>query len=49
MGYNTYKSIGEKPLPNRQNFVITSKKKLSCKETENLKFFNSIDEAIQAS
>lgn len=28
MGYNTFKSIGEKALPNRKNLVITTKKSM---------------------
>ena len=46
MGYNTFKSINEKPLPNRMNIVVTSKKNLQQKETENLKFYNTIEEAV---
>lgn len=46
MGYNTFKSIKEKPLPNRMNLVVTSKRNMSSKETENLKFVNSIEEAV---
>lgn len=49
MGYKTFKSIKEKPLPNRMNLVVTSKRNMSSRETENLKFVNSIEEAIETS
>lgn len=43
MGNNTYISIGSKPLPNRYNIVITSKK---AESKENLFVVDSIEEAI---
>lgn len=45
MGYNTFKSICEKPLPNRMNFVLTTKIINNDKYT-NLIFVSSIEELI---
>jgi len=43
MGRKTYESIG-RPLPNRENFVITR----SAKEIEGCRVFSSVDECIEA-
>ena len=43
MGRKTYESIG-KPLPNRENFVVTTAKPLPAGQ-EHLFFFNSIEDA----
>lgn len=45
MGMNTYKSIGEKPLPNRMNIVITSQVK-NVAENEAIRFVDSVASAI---
>jgi dihydrofolate reductase len=45
MGRKTFQSI-KSPLKNRMNIVITSKPK-AIKETENLKFVDSIESAIE--
>lgn len=44
MGRKTFESIG-KPLPHRENFVITSKLR---PDQDRLKFFSSIEEALTA-
>jgi len=44
MGYNTFQSLGSKPLPNRINYVITHGPKASA--FDNLIFIDSIEEAI---
>lgn len=46
MGRKTYESIGSKPLKDRLNIVITSKKKEELQNSENLVVFDSIVEAI---
>lgn len=43
MGRKTFESIGQRPLPNRINFIISRKE---SKEIEDTTWFNSIDSAI---
>lgn len=43
MGRNTFESIDKKPLPDRENFVLTHRPEPN---KEHLKFFNSLDEAL---
>lgn len=45
MGRKTYESIG-KPLPNRENFVLSRTQ--SGSPQEHLKFFSSLDDALDA-
>ena len=40
MGRNTYESIGSKPLPNRDNRVVTRSR------FENVACFSSVDDAL---
>tara|TARA_B100000963_G_C22575763_1_gene648329 strand:+ start:771 stop:1298 length:528 start_codon:yes stop_codon:yes gene_type:complete len=43
MGYNTFKSMNEKPLPKRMNYVLTRKKHDLNLEYDNLKFVSSFE------
>lgn len=43
MGMKTYNSIGNKPLPNRINLILTNDKEIKSKDT-NLKFFKSFND-----
>ena len=43
MGRKTFESIGQKPLPGRENFVLSRHKKM---EAENLRFFDSFEKAL---
>jgi len=43
MGLNTFKSIGEKPLPNRKNIVLTENKEYSA---EGVIFAHSLPEVL---
>lgn len=47
MGYMTWVSLGSKPLPGRQNFVI-SLEPLPVPQHDNVRFFASLEEAIAA-
>lgn len=49
MGYNTWKSLGEKPLPNRKNIVITQKhfNDISKIIDKNLLVFKTLEEALK--
>ena len=49
MGFNTFTSLNNKPLPNRQNIVITTKPAHQTDQykKENLHFFNSLEQALQ--
>ncbi len=43
MGRKTFESIGQKPLPGRENFVLSRQKKM---DRENLRFFDSLEKAL---
>tara|TARA_A100001015_G_scaffold161175_1_gene179178 strand:- start:6716 stop:7237 length:522 start_codon:yes stop_codon:yes gene_type:complete len=43
MGYNTYKSMNEKPLPKRMNYVLTRKNTNNFVKYNNLNFVSSFD------
>lgn len=45
LGYNTFKSIGEKPLPNRKHIILSNNPNL--KLPEDCYLATSIDEALQ--
>lgn len=45
MGRKTFESIGEKPLPGRENFILTHSKRAG---KDHLKFFSSLGEALRA-
>ncbi len=45
VGLNTYKSFGEKPLPNRKNVVLTDDK--NYKTVEGVVLAHSIDEVVE--
>lgn len=45
MGRKTFESMGSKPLPHRENIVITSSTKMS-KEVEGVIFINSLEKAV---
>ena len=45
MGYMTWVSLGSKPLPDRQNYVI-SLEPLPVPQHDNVRFFASLEEAI---
>ena len=47
MGYMTWVSLGSKPLPGRQNFVI-SLEPLPEPQHENVRFFASLEDAVAA-
>src|SRR3989338_8637191 len=46
MGRKTFESIGSKPLPGRENFVL-SRWRSAEEHLEHLKFFDSLDKAIK--
>lgn len=46
MGYKTFVSIGSKPLPNRRNIVLTSRKQEGA--YDGVEYFSSMDSAIKA-
>ena len=46
MGYETWKSLPYKPLKNRINIILTSKKNV-IQETEDIKTFNNFDKALE--
>lgn len=43
MGRKTFESIGQKPLPGRENFVLSRHKKINA---EHLHFFDSFEKAL---
>jgi dihydrofolate reductase len=45
MGKTTFKSIGEKPLPNRRNIVLSRKEK---RKNDQYEVYNSLESAIAA-
>ena len=45
LGFNTFKSIGEKPLPNRNHIILSTNSDL--KSPENCFLAKSIDEALE--
>jgi dihydrofolate reductase len=45
MGLNTFKSVGEKPLPNRKNVVLTDDKNYQA--VENVVLAHSIEEVVE--
>jgi dihydrofolate reductase len=45
MGLNTFKSVGERPLPNRKNIVLTDNKNYQA--PEGVVLAHSIDEVLQ--
>jgi len=45
LGFNTFKSIGERPLPNRKHIILTND--LNYKVPENCFLAKSIDEALE--
>ena len=45
MGWKTFESIGAKPLPGRENFVL-SRSPSRTAGPGNLKFFNSLEDAL---
>ncbi|MEK7124208.1 MAG: dihydrofolate reductase [Patescibacteria group bacterium] len=47
MGLNTFKSVGEKPLPNRKNIVLTDD--MNYKAPESVVLAHSIDEVLELS
>ena len=47
MGYNTWLSIGSKPLPNRINIIITKNHKNEIKNLENVYVFSSIEDIME--
>lgn len=46
MGRHTFESLGSKPLPGRKNFVLSRSYRGPLEE--NVRFFTSLEEAIQA-
>jgi dihydrofolate reductase len=46
MGYETWKSLPYKPLKNRINIILTSKKNV-IQETDNIKTFDDFDKALE--
>lgn len=44
MGYNTFLSIGGKPLPGRKNIVVTTRQTPGARD--GIEFFNSLQDAI---
>lgn len=44
MGYNTFLSLGGKPLPGRKNMVVTTRQTSGVKD--GVEFFNSLQDAI---
>ena len=46
MGYNTWKSLPTKPLKNRFNAIVATKP-CDIEESENVKVFESVPEAIE--
>ena len=46
MGYDTWKSLPFKPLKNRINIILTSKKNV-IKETDDIKTFDNFDKALE--
>ena len=47
MGYNTWLSIGSKPLPKRINIIITKNHKNEIKNLENVYVFSSIEDIME--
>lgn len=46
MGYNTYLSLGGRPLPNRRNIVVSTRAEAG--EKDGVEFFNSLPQALEA-
>lgn len=46
MGYDTWKSLPIRPLKNRINIILTSKKNI-IQETEDIKTFDNFDKALE--
>lgn len=46
MGYNTFVSIGSKPLPSRRNIVVTTRKQEGT--YDGVEYFSSMEKAIEA-
>lgn len=47
MGRRTFESIGSRPLPNRQNVVLTTSKTIPLLRQENLFFYNYIENLLE--
>lgn len=46
MGYNTWKSLPKKPLPNRLNVIISNKYSCDITNTDDIHVYNSLNEAL---